>query len=183
MILHNFLYHINQEFLNYKVVVVGKTMAIQSPKCVPLIAEMILLPYLGKSFSDVAELKFLWWNHLRLSRLGFALVRVVLLKHKTENGRRRRGRGESSKDIWERREREVLFVCLFVLFLREITFLLALSYWQFWNPQIAGKLAIWLKIDPEASRLEFVGHKKRAGNVNTVLSSPHHILLFFKVWF
>jgi hypothetical protein len=63
--------------------------------------------------------------------LGFALVRVVLLKHKTENGRRRRGRGESSKDIWERREREVLFVCLFVLFLREITFLLALSYWQF----------------------------------------------------
>lgn len=105
--LHSFLYRVDQESLIYRVVMVSKTKAIQSPRCVPLILEMILLFTWIKVSSDVAELWILRWNHFRLSRLDLALVISVVFLNKTENGRRkeREREREGSRERWKRRER------------------------------------------------------------------------------
>lgn len=119
MTLHSFLYRVNQESLIYRVVIVSKTKAIQSPRCVPLILEMILLFTWIKVSSDVAELWILRWNHFRLSGLDLALVTSVVFLNKTQNGRRKRGR-EGGQQREMEKNREVFFFKTEVAFLKFI---------------------------------------------------------------
>lgn len=117
------------------------------------------------------------WNHPSLSRLGTALVRVLLLnKTGTEGWRGRRLEKEKGQGK-VRKEREESFC--FALFKQKLLFRccgkLTLCYWQVWNPQ--GLQFVWKLI----SKLwEWSLYSRVRGwqcEYSSFFSKKHHTLL------
>lgn len=89
------------------------------------------------------------WNHPSLSRLGPALVRVLLLNKTGTEGRK-------DKEKWRKREKRV-----FVLFYLSRNCFFVVNWPCVMSSLKSTRLAIFLKTDIEALRTEFVQQAER----------------------